>query len=279
MKRRRILILVTVWGGVAGALAWGLAREVTALERAKARLAARENEWRMLAGAAEEDGGAIEAEIRRSEEEAERLWVASGLGRREAPEVKRTEEAFFEIAEFVKRMRARAEGEGVKVRDEERFGFEEFSNAGPEATELETVLKQVRLAEAVLEALFEAEPREIEGGRRGQARREADGAGAARRGVGETFEVERGLSLAEPGRFATTAYRVRFVGKTATLRRFLNRMAEVPAAIAVRAVEVDLKEAAVTENETARVRSTWSRFTVSLEQVEWVTAEERGLGD
>ncbi len=274
-RRRRI----RTWRAAAGVVvigAWavvamiGLWREVGSLTRVRGELTAKEREWRALADKAEltEEGlAAIEVEMKTRAAEIDRWWGASQMGRieHEADNAMRTEEAFFEVAGLVERMRARAALAGVNVKEEERFGFAGFAHAGPERERIGEVARQRELAEAVLLALFEAAPQEIVGCERGSS-----GGGGRGRGEADTFVVDRRWSLEEANQIRATAYRVRFVGGTEVLRDVLNRLAEVKLPLAVTAVEIEPVTTGQTGSaEEARlVASTSSEFSVTVEWLE-----------
>ncbi len=260
------------------AAGWWLWRQRETVERAKADLGAREAEWRALVQSqpapTETVAAAIEAEVARGEREGKRLWRMSGLQEPSSPLLEgRMEEAFFEIAGLVERMRGRAAECGVKLSEGERFGFAEYAKIGPDASRVAEVRRQRRLAEAVLEALFAAGPRELMGCGRGRSVEE-ESRWAMRSGE-EEFEIDRRLTLAVPGVLGATAYRVRFIGRTETLRALLNRLARSELAMAVREVEVEVAEDdGMREPDAPWVRSTWSRFAVTVEYVEAVEAPE-----
>ena len=274
-RRRRIRtwraaaagVVIGAWAAV---VMIGLWREIGSLTRARGDLRAKEREWRTLAEKAEltEEGpAAIELDMKTRAAEIDRWWGASRMGRieHEADNAMRTEEAFFEVAGLVERMRARAAWAGVNVKEEEWFGFAEFANAGPAPERIGEVARQRELAEAVLLALFEAAPQEIVGCERSSA------AGGERgRREANTFAVDRKWSLEEANEIKATAYRVRFVGRTEVLREMLNRLAEVEMPLAVTAVEVEPVTAGQTGNaEDGRlVVSTRSEFSVTVERLE-----------
>lgn len=227
-------------------------------------LRAKERQWRELEeneALTDEGVAAIEADVAARAEEIERLWRASRLGRKEraGAGMLRTEEAFFELAEFVERLRGRAVAEGVKLKEDERFGFAEFAKAGPEREHIEKVMRQRKIAETVLLTVIESGAEEIVGCERSRSerddrpRREAD-----------TFSNDPRWSLEEADELSAMAYRVRFVGRTEVLREVLNRFAKVESALAVTAVEVEV-------NEERRVAGNGrAEFSVTVESLEWV---------
>lgn len=171
-------------------------------------------------------------------------------------------EAYFLIDAFVQRMGREARARGIAIAEGERFGFAEFAHAGPGPDEMAAVLAERAMMEALLQVVFDASPREIFSVRR--ARR----TGTAKERE-DSFEMESRRSLRMPGRAETTAFRIGFVGKTATLRAVLNRCAAWEEPWFVRTIEVE--EARVSGGRTAErtpVASGLSRFTVTVEWVE-----------
>lgn len=243
-----------------------------------------------------ENAAAIEADLARTQYALELMRAglqgraAAGLRAKAAPE--RRPEAFFDIAGFVEQMRERARQAGVGVKTEERFGFEEYSNAGPELELIPAVFRQRLLAQHLLESLFEARPRELLSFQRERptAKIEPPAAGGAvpttKSGANfdsaaDYFEIDPRVSARVPGFVETMAFRLTFIGQTNTLRAWLNRLAAFDLPLVVRSVEV---EATTVEGPDGRdaaklvgppeatplIRRTPSRFTVTVEYIDLV---------
>lgn len=83
------------------------------------------------------------------------LVPAAGSGpARELPVPAHRAEAFFELAEFVEAMRARARQAGVILRTDERFGFAGYAHEAPESGQLAAVLRERLRMQTLLEALL-----------------------------------------------------------------------------------------------------------------------------
>ncbi len=200
----------------------------------------------------------------------------------EPPATAHRAEAFFELAEFVEAMRARALQAGVKLRTDERFGFSRYAHEAPEAGQIAAVLGERRRMEALLEALLAAQPheiiscqRELPGERPGEARKFNPEQTLAARAPGvageDFFAVDPRISWRVSGVVETAAFRLTFTGRTETLRTLLNRLGEMEPPVLVRAVEVAAPDRPresirpVGAGAVPLVASPWSRFTVTVE--------------
>ncbi len=268
-KTTGTVVVVTCVVG-ASIMVW---REAETWARARNELRLKERERQALAGNVvlmEERLAAIEGGMKARRAEIERWWGASRLGRveREAEVTLRAEEAFFELADFVERMRERAAARGVKVKDGERFGFAEFTTVGPSRERIVEVMRQRELAEEVLLTLFEAGPDELVGCERS----ESEG-NERRMQEMDTFGVDRRWSLGASD-IGATGYRVRFVGRTEVLRELLNRLAGAEFPLAVTSVEVEPVRAAGASEEGQVVTSGGSEFSVTVERLDVVNGGE-----
>jgi hypothetical protein len=183
-------------------------------------------------------------------------------------------EAFFELAQFVERMREEAKTSSVKLNPQERFGFSEYSHAGPEPDDFEKVAVARDATEFLLHALFRSRPQQLLGLSREQVKPMKVKQSSA---AADLFEWPEGSSLRRNGIVDSLALRVSFVGETVSLREFINVLAAAPGMVVVRSVEVDpaaekLNEAtekeSVAEETVSLVRKSVSRFTVVVEFVE-----------
>ncbi|HWA11105.1 MAG TPA: Amuc_1100 family pilus-like protein [Opitutaceae bacterium] len=157
-------------------------------------------------------------------------------------------DAFFDLADFVERTREHARRSGVAVKPDERFGFSSYAAEGPAAELVPAVFRQRCAVQYIVHELIEAHPhhlvlvqREVpttssaatKGGR------ERPGPNPQERLALDFFAVDPRLSLRAPGSVEAMGFRLGFVGSTANLRDFLNRLAAGEAPAAVRAVEVE----------------------------------------
>jgi len=159
-------------------------------------------------------------------------------------------DAYFDLATFVERTRQMAAVAGVEIGAEERFGFRAYANEGPEVDFIEPVFKQRRIAEVVLEALFSAKPeRLVEVLRDDWARVSSNPVvvdpvtqpGANK--TSGTFVIDPQVTARVPDVVHTYAFQVGFVGRTASLRTFMNQIASSDLPLVVRSVEVELQAA------------------------------------
>lgn len=152
-------------------------------------------------------------------------------------------EAFFDIANYVERLRALARETQVGFAPENRFGFSAYSTRGPEGGLVKSVFEQRQYAEYLIGALLRTEnpPKEFIGLQRGQpvnpgsANIETSGGG----GSGDYFSMDARTSARVSGSVATIPFRLSFIGNTAVLRDFLNELALFKVPVVVRSVEVE----------------------------------------
>lgn len=173
-------------------------------------------------------------------------------------------DSFFDLATFVERMREAAEKSGVEIRPEAaRFGFSKYANEGPETDRIEPIFRQRQAAEYLIESLLEAKPRVLLAVKRERtltkAEREAQAAALANGQVIEEsaadslsdspdyFAIDSRVSARAAGYIDAMAFRFIFIGQTAALRNFLNRLASFELPVLVREVEVDVATAEETQ--------------------------------
>jgi len=259
-----ILLVVTVSASV-----WTL-HEHGERAAARRRLAALEHEFTALhATGVPEDATRIETEAARLEQ-AVSEWQAALAGGPPADAAETPSgraDAFFALARFVEQERRRAVDAGVRCREEERFGFAAYAQAGPDPEVIPFVHRQRRGAQPLLDAVWFARPARFDGLEREPPSRTMP-ADEGERTIADYFEPDPGLRLAGAG---SLAFRGTFSGQTAALRAFLNRLADVSPGTIVRLVEVE----PVRDPEAARdgdapvVEAGFSRFVVTVEWVEW----------
>ncbi len=195
---------------------------------------------------------AMQAELKGRGPAAERLRTAKVPAART--------DAYFDLATFVEKTRELAKAQDVEVRPEAaRFGFSLYANEGPEAERIAPVFHQRLIAQYLVESLIEAKPRSLlalqrEAPLTQKEKEERDAALAAAAGGGaapaeaatstlpegpDFFAIDPRASARVPGYLDATAFRITFVGQTAALRAFLNRLASFELPVLVREVEVD----------------------------------------
>lgn len=167
-------------------------------------------------------------------------------------------EAYFDLATFVEKTRDLARKNAVEVRPEAaRFGFSVYANEGPDLERVESVFLQRQIVQFLVEALIEARPlallavkREVPLTRQEREERAAalkggvpaDPAAAVAPAAEEGpdfFALDPRSSVRAPGFLESSAFRLVFIGQTAALRAFLNRLAAFELPVLVREVEVD----------------------------------------
>ncbi len=187
----------------------------------------------------------------------------------------RRPDAFFDIADFVERMRFRAEQAGVGLKSDERFGFAEFAHVGPEQDEIPAVFRQRLVMQYLLEQLFDARPERLLAVRRERptSATSRDTRATTTTASADLFEVDPRMTARVPGFVDATAFRLEFTGGTGTLRTFLNRLSIFELPLVVRSVEVERQSEPAglraSEGEIAPlVVPATSRFTVTVEYIE-----------
>lgn len=264
-------------------MGWKVGTAATAAQSVQRRLQALQAESRSLQmlvpSPTESAAENIESALLYSQASAWRLReslqpTGSEVERRAAALVPRSgTEAYFEIAALVERMKSKARERHVGLEVEERFGFQEFATTEPAGHQTEHVLRDCRVAEYVLSALFAAEPQRLIGFQRGQPVTVVGERASARE---DGFLADWARTEADLKRIHSAAYRLVFAGETPALRGLLNRLAEFRLPVVVRSVAAEAIEASgkvLASSETAGVlrpvtRRTLTRFTVTLELVE-----------
>lgn len=168
-------------------------------------------------------------------------------------------DAYFDLATFVERTRELARKNAVDVRrDAARLGFSAYANEGPELERIEPIFRQRQSVQYLAEALIEARPLAILAVKREvpltRAEREeralavknaapvdpgAEPAATAADEGPDFFTIDPRISVRAPGFLESTAFRFVFIGQTAVLRAFLNRLAAFELPVLVREVEVE----------------------------------------
>ena len=176
---------------------------------------------------------------------------------------------FFDLANFVEKNRDNAKQAGVKIKADERFGFSAFSNAGPDREVIPQVFRQRQIAQYLVEAIFNAHPRELISIQRERPLTNAETvaivagqpsaatAGEPRSPSSDTdlFEIDSRISARVPGFVTATAFRLTFVGDTESLRTLLNKLATFELPLVVRSVEVEPSAGTATTAEPGTTNS------------------------
>lgn len=260
---------------VAGVELWWLARARETAERSRASLAqaAQERDWlarQTPAPSAEsEQAIAAEAAALRARIAAQRTRLQSRVPAQAVPA--RPLDAYFEIASLVETARAQAIATRVTLRPDERFGFAAYANEGPAPELLATVHRQRLAVQQLLGSLWEARPLALLGVRRGQP----PGTGAMRLAGEDYFAVEPAVSVRREGLVETEPLRLEFTGQTSTLRAFLGGLADLPAPVVVRSVDVEpvpavgaRRVSSGAEAPVPVVRHSLSKFAVTVEFIQ-----------
>jgi hypothetical protein len=276
---------------------WCLFERVQASRKAQVKLEQKRREFRSVSAIepapTAENATAIEADLARTTHALE-IMQAGLRGRGPTAESLRTAvvperrpDAYFDIATFVEKMRERAQRAGVALRPDARFGFAEYTNVGPELELIPAVFRERLIAQYLLEALFDAHPRQLVAMQRERPLTKAERAAAANAstsrsggadaGAPDYVEIDPRVSARVPGFVDATAFRLTFVGQTGVLRALLNKLAGFELPLVVRSVEVESAGPTVDGSSSGPsaagaieplIRRTFSRFTVTVEFID-----------
>jgi hypothetical protein len=177
-------------------------------------------------------------------------------------------DAFFDLANFVERLRDSATKAGVTIPSNSWFGFGTYSSTGPVGELIEPVFRQRQHVEYLVDSLLAATPREIRAVERTrpltseqkaallaapEAAPEAAplSAGGPRADVStDYFVIDPRTSARVEGFVDTDAFRLTFTGTTDVLRSFLNELALFKLPVVVRSVEVEPQDKVLTTTTT-----------------------------
>lgn len=210
----------------------------------------------------------------------------------QAPVPSKPTDAYFDLVAFGKEMRRLARAAHVGLANGERFGFAAYANGGPEPEHVAAIFHQRQVLDYLLRGLFAAGPqRLVEVSRSAVEQPPSGAAGAVRSGAApkDTFVLAPARSAAVPGQVATSAYRIGFIGETATLRKWLAALASFDLPVVVRLVEVEpltprpsrpVAGVVLAAGNAAAplVARSPSRFTVTLECLESPPSAKEGEG-
>jgi hypothetical protein len=177
----------------------------------------------------------------------------------------RRADAFFDLAAFAEKMRGQGAAAGVAMKPDEYFGFSAHRNEAPSLDAVAFVFRQRLHAEQLLQDLFAAQPRQFIGIQRERPAvpRTSASSSARANGVGggglPILAADYFVAPWSDDRKAVVAnafaYRIEFVGTTATLRNYLNTVVCGSGLVLVRSVEVQ----PVSDGELARDASPETR--------------------
>jgi len=294
-QRLTVSGLMALFAAALLAEGWQLVESRGAAVAAERALAQKNREWKRLAaldpaptparaaGIDEERAGAEDAlavlrgELAGSRDGSARLDSATGASG-SGPDTP------SDAADLIRALHEQARRAAVNVRPEEQFGL---AAIGEEAATPESIMalqRQFTATNSVVQALFAAKPSQLVSVQqtrpRGPANRRAaaqqrpaeDGAGA-----GSAFDIDPRLSVREPGLIETIPIRLTFVGRTATLRQFLNELLAGGDLVAISEVKAepadpprDIRRGRPTASEpvASLVNAAQSRFTVTIEYCE-----------
>ncbi len=244
---------VLIFGAVCAAGWWSWSAHGRA-EQAARRLAAAERSWRSLEASEPVPTAAVAAAWRTRRESLERhlerARSALGAGTNNAithsPPPAQRADAFFALARFVEEQRAAAGRAGVALPKECAFGFSAYAHRGPADEELALVHRQQQVTQGLLEILWRSGARALTRMQRevpaDKLRTESTtvrGSGPVEGRREDYLQLPASRSLARAGLVDTLALRIGFVGKTSTLRNYLNELTRRPLPLVVRSVEVE----------------------------------------
>jgi hypothetical protein len=181
---------------------------------------------------------------------------------------------FFNIATFVEKTREKFQTAKIKINPDERFGFASYANAGPARELIPQIYIQREVADYLLGAMIEANPRELISLQREHPSVKEDASAAHKSGENQRagrasnsgntnidlFEIDPRITSRVPGFVDATAFRLTFIGETAALRTLLNKLATFELPLVVRSVEVDPLPTAPTNKNTNQANTLSSIF-------------------
>lgn len=236
---------------LAGGAIWWSQQQAAAATKSERQLRVRLTQWRALNGsqpspvsAIAEALGAQVAKAERTVKSLRQQLGASGKDpvRKATPPEQRAD-AFFAIARFMEEQRSAASRTGVPVAETETFSFSAHRNSGPAAEHIALVHRQTLVVSRLLNLLWQTRPVSLTRVQRENPSAKVDTGNAvinvSREGRPEDwFEWPVSRSLARDEIVDTLAFRIGFVGRTATLRAFLAGISAADVPLVVREVSV-----------------------------------------
>jgi len=241
------MILVVVFS-VLGVASWSWGH-YTGAEKSFRILQVKQREWEALRRTNPAPVAAVAIELNRRSEQAEstlramrrRLGGATVDPVRSEPAPGQRADAFFAIAQFVEDQRKQAEKAGVKIPEGTSFGFSEFANSGPETELIGLVHRQRLVLTRLLDSVWQARPVSLTRIQREVSPVPGNESNRERRGGRQHDYLDTASlrKLRQEGVVDTLTFRIGFVGKTSTLRRYLKHLGESDVAVVVRGLEVE----------------------------------------
>lgn len=161
-------------------------------------------------------------------------------------------DAYFDLANYVERIRAAATAAKVALPTDDRLGFSLYARTGPEIDLIGPVFRQRQYADYLMNVVLAAKPREFLSLQRERPlsaaqRQQNEAAVASGQPLpvppaaegGDFFVIDPRTSARVSGFVETSPFRLSFIGTTASLRSVLNRLATFELPVVVRSVEVE----------------------------------------
>lgn len=236
---------------LAGGAIWWSQQQAAAATKAERQLRVRQTQWRALSGSEPAPvhavAEALAAQVTQAERTVKSLRQQLGASgkdpvRTTAPPKQRAD-AFFAIARFMEEQRSNASMSGAPVPETETFSFSAHRNSGPADEHIALVHRQTLVVARLLDLLWQARPVSLTTVQRENPSAKVDSgntvSNVSREGRPEDwFEWPASRSLARDGVVDTLAFRIGFVGRTATLRAFLQGISAADVPLVVREVSV-----------------------------------------
>ena len=240
-----ILVVVFSILGVAS-WSWG---QYTGAEKSARILQIKQREWEAMRQTNPAPVAEVAIELNRRSEQAESALraIRRSLGGatvdpvRSEPAPEQRADAFFAIAQFVEAQRKQAEKAGVKIPEGTSFGFSDYTNSGPETELIGLVHRQRLVLNRLLDSIWKARPVSLTRIQREVPQVPGQESNLVRRGGRQNDYLDTASlrKLRREGVVDTLTFRIGFVGKTSTLRRYLRHLAESDVALVVRGLEVE----------------------------------------
>lgn len=248
IRPQQLAATIVVMGLMFGAVFWSWSQHTRADKSARA-LQIKQREWEAMRQTVPAPVEEVAAELDRRSKQAESALrvMRRNLGgpkvdpvRSETPPAQRAD-AFFAIAQFVEAQRKRAETAGVRIPEGTNFGFAEYSNSGPETELIGLVHRQRLVLERLLDSVWKAGPISLTRVQREVPQVPGGESNVARRSgrQNDYLDTTTLRKLRREGVVDTLTFRIGFVGKTNTLRRYLTNLDETDLALVVRGIEVE----------------------------------------
>jgi hypothetical protein len=181
--------------------------------------------------------------------------------------------AYFELAGFVETTTREMKTRGIGVKEEERFGFAEFSQQGPDPEVLHAVMAQKSSSEVILGLLAESSPVFLHAFKREFLHKMAKESSVLRQAAGvntsrRTHPEDTIDSGEKVGEFESYSFEISFEGYTESLRRFLKSLNTASVPILVRGLRVEPLDRYESENAGERSTNSSNPFDVLVEASE-----------